>query len=125
MKILSAAFVLSLLLGGAPFQCGKGEDHGRELQDTPSEALWQLSETFREQGDESARRVTLERLIERYPTSREANRAEMALEGRDVGVDEVPEGRDDGIIPGLPEDEQPEPNEDPDDDSDDDSDDAS
>lgn len=111
MKLLSAAFVLTLFLGGAPFQCGTGEDHGRELQDTPSEALWQLSETFREQGDEHARRVTLERLIERYPTSREAERAQLALEGREVDADEVPEGRDDGIIPGVDDDDQPPTNE--------------
>jgi TolA-binding protein len=38
-----------------------------------------LAEQFRAQGDEAARTRTLEYLIERYPSSREAERARLEL----------------------------------------------
>ena len=70
-----------LLVLSAPFQCASDPDPNRRLEDTPSEALWRLAERFEASGDEDARRMTLEELVERYPGSREAARAEEALEG--------------------------------------------
>jgi hypothetical protein len=82
MKALFLA--LSLVLSStAPFQCSK-PDPNKRVEESPAEALWKLSERFRESGDDEARRVTLETLVEEYPSSREAQRAKMALEGRDV-----------------------------------------
>jgi hypothetical protein len=82
MKALALALALSLS-SLAPFQCSK-PDTNKRVEDTPAEALWKLSERFREAGDDDARRLTLETLIEEYPSSREAKRATMALEGKDV-----------------------------------------
>lgn len=83
MKALSLALALSLS-SIAPFQCGK-PDMNKRVEDSAPEALWKLSERFRASGDDEARRLTLETLIEEYPGSREAQRAKMALEGKDVG----------------------------------------
>ena len=111
MKALTLALSL-LLLGAAPFQCSSDPNPTRRLQDTPAEALWQLAEQFRADGNEAARRTTLTRLVERYPGTREAERAQMVLDGREVAPDEeIPAGRDDGIVPELDPDDQPEPNE--------------
>jgi hypothetical protein len=92
MKALTLALALSFI---APFQCSQ-PDMNKRAEDTPSEALWKLSERFREAGDDDARRVTLETLLEEYPRSREAERAKMALEGNDgddattSGAEEAP-----------------------------------
>jgi len=110
LKALSAALAI-LLFGSAPFQCRSDPNPTRRLQDTPAEALWQLSEEFRAEGDEAARRTTLQRLVERYPGTREAERAQQVLDGHEVPPDpSIPRGRDDGIVPELDPDDQPEPN---------------
>ena len=75
--------LLALALGGAPFQCAADPDPERRIADTPAEALWDLSERFEEEGNETARRTTLEQLVERYPSSREAVRAQDILNGRE------------------------------------------
>lgn len=81
MKLL---VVLSLVFSTlAPFQCGTEPEPELALEDTPSEALWLLSERFREEGQTEARNITLRQLTEQYPTSREAERARQALEGRE------------------------------------------
>lgn len=79
-----ATVVLVLALARAPFQCASDPDPNRRREDTPSEALWELAERFHERGDDDARRVTLEALVERYPTSREAERARLTLGGREA-----------------------------------------
>ena len=82
---------LGLILGLAPFQCASDPDPSRRLEDTPAEALWNLAERFRAQGDEHARRVALAELLERYPTSAEAQRARLVLEeDREVTPDPHP-----------------------------------
>jgi TolA-binding protein len=83
MKALTLA--LSITLSSiAPFQCSQ-PDMNKRAEDTPSEALWKLSERFREAGDEEARRMTLEVLVEEYPRTREAERAKVALQGSEPG----------------------------------------
>lgn len=82
MIALALRSVLLVALANAPFQCASDPDPERRLEDTPSEALWMLAERFGEEGDPAARRTTLEQLVERYPSSREAERARLELEGR-------------------------------------------
>jgi len=65
----------------APFQCASDPDPDRRIEDTPSEALWDLAEAFREAGDTDARERTLRQIVERYPDSSEAEMARMALAG--------------------------------------------
>lgn len=72
--------VLAAALAFAPLQCGSAPDPDRRREDTPAEALLGLAERFGEEGDEAARRQTLEYLVERYPDSREAQRARAWLE---------------------------------------------
>ena len=79
----SAVIIAALSLSGAPFQCASDPDPERAIEDSAPEALWNLAEEFRERGDEDARRTTLEHLVERYPSSRFAQRAELALERSD------------------------------------------
>lgn len=71
--------VLALSLS-APFQCASDPDPNRRLEDSPAEALWDLAERFESEGDDAARRTTLEQLVERYPSSSEARRARVELE---------------------------------------------
>jgi hypothetical protein len=78
---LALVAAMAVVLAGAPFQCASDPDPNRRMEDTAPEALWELSERFEAQGDEPARRETLRHLIERYPSSRFARRAELVLEG--------------------------------------------
>lgn len=71
----------ALLSSAAPFQCASDPDPTRRMEDTAPEALWTLAERFQEQGDANARRVTLEELRDRYPSSRYAERARQELGG--------------------------------------------
>ena len=75
------------LSGAAPFQCASDPDPNRRLEDTPAEALWGLAERFRAQSNEPARLVALHELVERYPTSAEAERARMVLDGQHIDPD--------------------------------------
>lgn len=80
------ALLLAIALGGAPFQCASDPDPNRRMEDTAPEALWELSERFEEKGDPNARRETLRHLVERYPSSRYARRAELELERAGAGA---------------------------------------
>ena len=73
------ALYLAALVALAPIQCGHPPQEHPELEDSPAEALWDLSEHFAAEGDDAARRQTLDYLIERYPSSRFAERARLAL----------------------------------------------
>jgi hypothetical protein len=86
MFLLRSTFVLVTALGSitAPFQCASDPDPNHRLEDTPSEALWHLARRFEAEGNAGAHQVTLEELVERYPTSREAERARLVLSGREV-----------------------------------------
>ena len=67
--------------GLAPMQCGSDPDYSLRDHETPDEALWGLAERFDKQGNQAARRQTLEYLVERYPNSRYAARARQELGG--------------------------------------------
>lgn len=64
----------------APVQCASEPAPEERRYETPPEALYQLAERFEKRGDATARRQTLEFLIERYPNSRFAMRAQSDLE---------------------------------------------
>ncbi|HJL17321.1 MAG TPA: hypothetical protein RMH99_16760 [Sandaracinaceae bacterium LLY-WYZ-13_1] len=81
MRAVAAALLLAL----APIQCGSPPRERPELEDSPAEALWDLSVRFDEAGDAAGRRRTLEYLVERYPSSRFAERARVVL-GRQSGA---------------------------------------
>ncbi|MCB9611410.1 MAG: hypothetical protein H6721_08980 [Sandaracinus sp.] len=74
------ARVVLMLALGAPFQCASDPDPNRRIEDTPAEALWRLAERFEADGDTDARRVALQEIVDRYPSSAEAERARRALE---------------------------------------------
>ncbi len=69
------SLVAAALLGTAPYQC-KSNDPERARDDGPGEALWLLCGRFAAVGDDAGAKRTLDYLIERYPASREAKRAE-------------------------------------------------
>ena len=73
-------FAFMAVLALAPVQCGSGPTDHPQFEDSPAEALWDLSEHFEAAGDEAGRRRTLEYLVERYPSSRFAARARTVLE---------------------------------------------
>lgn len=89
MKALCFAALIAL----APIQCGQPPREHPEFEDSPAEALWDLSERFAAEGDDAARRQTLDYLIERYPSSRFAERARVTLgrEGNATPPDETRE----------------------------------
>jgi hypothetical protein len=65
----------------APLQCPSRAPPELAREDGADEALWSLGERFARSGDEPARRATLRYLVERYPSSRFAVRASLALDG--------------------------------------------
>lgn len=76
---MSRAFAVALaLLGSAPLQCPARDTPALAREDSPAEALWSLAERFNT-SDPRARDATLRYLVERYPASRYAERARLAL----------------------------------------------
>ena len=75
-RALAAALAL---LAGAPLQCPSRAPPELAREDSPAEALWGLAERFGRDGDLRARGATLRHLVERYPASRFAERARLAL----------------------------------------------
>jgi len=84
------ALLTLTLFGQAPLQCQRARPASQEREETPPEALWMLAERFRQGGDVQARRRTLEFLVERYPSSRFAERARIMLVDGDVSGDAGP-----------------------------------
>ncbi len=76
-QLLSALASLSLSL--APYQCARTPKPEFEREETPGEALYGLSEEFRDAGEVHARERTLHFLVDRYPSSRFAKRAQTDL----------------------------------------------
>lgn len=67
------------LVSQAPLQCSHDPEPDVRKYETPPEALYALATRFKEKGNQSAYRGTLEYLIERYPSSRFAMRAKDEL----------------------------------------------
>jgi outer membrane protein assembly factor BamD (BamD/ComL family) len=86
--MIGRSLALTLAFAIAPLQCGHSYDPALSRDETPGDALWQLSRKFHEQRDEAAARRTLEYLVERYPASRWASAAQEELtQARDGGAD--------------------------------------
>lgn len=75
MARVSVWVLTAAVAGAAPYQC-KSSDPERARDDTPAEALWALCGRLADGGDTAGARRTLEFLVERYPASREAKRAD-------------------------------------------------
>jgi outer membrane protein assembly factor BamD (BamD/ComL family) len=78
--MIARSLALALAFAIAPLQCGHSYDPALERDETPGDALWQLSRMFHEKHDEAAARRTLEYLVERYPASRWAAAAREELD---------------------------------------------
>lgn len=70
---------LLAVLAAAPLQCPSRQTAASSREESPPEALWDLAERFAAQGDPRAARSTRRFLVERYPASRFAERARLAL----------------------------------------------
>jgi TolA-binding protein len=76
--VIRGAAMLALL-AAAPLQCPSRRTAESAREESPPEALWELAERFAAQGDPRAARATWSYLAERYPSSRYAQRARLAL----------------------------------------------
>jgi hypothetical protein len=76
MRALAGLLCLAAL---APLQCPSTPLPERAREESPAEALWHLADRFAAAGDGRGRRATLTFLVERYPASRYAERARLAL----------------------------------------------
>jgi outer membrane protein assembly factor BamD (BamD/ComL family) len=85
LLVLSAA-----VFAQAPLQCSREPDPALRTYETPPDALYDLAQRFKAKGDTSAWRDTLSYLVERYPSSRFAERAKQDLSGG--GADVPPAG---------------------------------
>lgn len=83
---MRAVVSLWLLTSIAPLQCPSREAPTLAREESPAEALWLLSERFDRAHDDGARRATLAFLVERYPASRYAERARVALAPADAAA---------------------------------------
>ena len=86
MQQLAPLLALTAALLTAPMQCGSEADPAMAIEETPGEALYQMAQELRRQGDEAGWRLTLERLIARYPSSRFAVAAKQDLADAGVAV---------------------------------------
>lgn len=77
---LALSVGLTLASGSAPLQCASRPPPELAHEDSPAEALWTLAERFDAQHNPDARRATLAFLVERYPSSRHAQRARDLLQ---------------------------------------------
>jgi outer membrane protein assembly factor BamD (BamD/ComL family) len=81
---LGSVLALAAALVAAPYQCGSEADPALAMEETPAEALYQLAQELKGQGNEEGWRLTLERIVTRYPSSRFAATAKQDL--ADAGI---------------------------------------
>ena len=84
---LTASLVLAASLF-APVQCASKPKPELRTEDDPAEALYQLADRFKAEGNAAARVKTLQFVVERYPSSRFAERAKGDLQ--EAGVASKP-----------------------------------
>lgn len=65
----------------APMQCQSEPPAEQRRYEHPPEALYDLAQRFRAEGETKAWRMTLQTIIDRYPNSREAVMAKDDLSG--------------------------------------------
>jgi TolA-binding protein len=72
-------FVLCVSASSAPLQCPSTPPPEQAREDQAPEALWILAQRFSTHGDTQSSYATLRFLVERYPSSRFAERARITL----------------------------------------------
>lgn len=79
----TALFAGALFTFRAPLQCSGEPPPETRRYETPPDALYDLANRFKKEGNRHAYRETLEYLVERYPNSRFAVRArdELKVDG--------------------------------------------
>ncbi len=75
-----ASGALALALSFAPYQCAREPDPNRRMEDDPAEVVYQLAERFKASGKGEAHVSTLKYLVEKFPSSRYAKRAQTELQ---------------------------------------------
>jgi len=76
---------MAALLALAPLQCPSPQHPAAAREESPADALWLLANQFGAENNLPARERSLRFLIERYPSSRYAERARIVLGGGDAG----------------------------------------
>jgi hypothetical protein len=79
-------FALASLIAFAPLQCPSPEHPAHAREETPGDALWALANQFAAENNPDAHDRTLRFLVDRYPGSRQAERARIVLSGGDAGL---------------------------------------
>ena len=79
MQAPASCLLLLAALSSAPFQCSSEVPPSDATEETPGQALYELAQRFRSQGNEKAWRETLNYLMERHPSSRFAETARQDL----------------------------------------------
>lgn len=74
-----ASVLLSAALT-APIQCASKPKPEQRREEEPAEALYNLADRFKKQGNPPAQAETLRAIVERYPSSRFAEAARLDLE---------------------------------------------
>jgi hypothetical protein len=74
-----APILLFASLATAPYQCATKFGPERRLEEEPAEALYDLAERFKAEGNEKAQAETLRYLMEKFPGSRFAVTAKRDL----------------------------------------------
>ena len=79
------AWLISVFLANAaPVQCGEPEPIRYADRDDPAEVVFDLGKRLDARGEHGAAAMTWRYLIERYPSSRYAQRARAELEAREA-----------------------------------------
>ncbi len=81
--IVTFAIGASFLGAQAPMQCSRTPDPTLRHEETAGDALYELAQRFRQEGNNAGAKRTLEYLVERYPSSRHHASAEEEL--RELG----------------------------------------
>lgn len=76
---------LAAVLAVAPLQCPSPQHPVTAREESPADALWLLASQFGREDNPIARERTLRFLVDRYPNSRQAERARIALSDHDAG----------------------------------------
>jgi outer membrane protein assembly factor BamD (BamD/ComL family) len=79
IKLLAVGLLAVGALASAPIQCKRDPDPNLRMEDTAGDALWDLSQKFKAEGNTDAARATLKYLVDKYPSSRHAGAAKEEL----------------------------------------------
>ena len=77
---------LASVIAFAPLQCPSPQHPAAAREDGPTDSLWALANQFGQENNSASRDRTLRFLIDRYPSSRNAERARIILAGGDAGL---------------------------------------